>query len=151
MRETAEAAQNFDGRPGTGTAGMQCRLDDITTKVAPCAHGILIFDQPGWHRAKALKTPLNLSIPLSPHSPELNPQEDIWQFLRQNALPSRVFKSYDDIVNHWCCAWNAPLDPPCKIMSIARRDWATINRFLGKPVPKQRTLNSDAKCNARPH
>ena len=130
---------------------MQCRLDDITTKVAPCAHGILIFDQPGWHRAKALKTPLNLSIPLSPHSPELNPQEDIWQFLRQNALPSRVFKSYDDIVNHWCCAWNAPLDPPCKIMSIARRDWATINRFLGKPVPKQRTLNSDAKCNARPH
>ena len=95
------------------------------------AHAILIFDQAGWHGAKALKTPPNLSLmPLPPRSPELNPQENIWQFMRANWLSNRVFKSYDDIVDHCCFAWNTLVDQPWKIMSIARRDWAIISQSL---------------------
>ena len=41
-----------------------------------------------------------------------------------------VFKSYDDIVNHCCFAWNTLVDQPWKIMSIARRDWAIISQSL---------------------
>jgi transposase len=52
----------------------------------------------GWHGAKDLKAPGNISLlPLPPRSPELNPQENIWQFMRANWLSNRVFKSFDDI------------------------------------------------------
>jgi transposase len=56
-------------------------------------------------RAKALKTRHNLSLmPLPPRSPGLNSQENIWQFMRANWLSNRVFKSYDNIVDHCCFA-----------------------------------------------
>ena len=97
---------------------MQFHLDDIAAKVAPRAHAILVFDQAGWHGAKALKTPPNLSLmPLPPRAPELNPQENIRQFMRANWLSNRVFKSHDDIVDHCCYAWNTLIDQPWKIMS----------------------------------
>src|SRR5476649_2334308 len=67
---------------------------------------IVILDQAGWHGAKGLKIPRNLSLlPLPPRAPELNPQENIWQFMRQNWLSNRVLKSFDDIVDHCCYAW----------------------------------------------
>ena len=106
-------------------------ISTIAAKVAPRAHAILIFDQAGWHGAKSLKTPSNVSlIPLPPRAPELNPQENIWQFMRANWLSNRMFKSYDDIVDHCCYAWNTLVDQPWKIMSIARRDWAAISQSL---------------------
>ena len=50
-------------------------------------------------------------------APELNSQENIWQFMRQNWLSNRIFKSFDDIVDHCCYAWNTLIDQPWKIMS----------------------------------
>ena len=67
----------------------------------------------------------NISIMmLPPRSPELNPVENVWQFLRENWLSNRVFKSYEDIVAHSCHAWNNLTDQPWKIMSIGMRKWA---------------------------
>ena len=63
-------------------------------------------------------------IPLPPKSPELNPVENIWQFMRDNWLSNRVFKSYDDILDHCCFAWNKLIEMPWKIMSIGTREWA---------------------------
>jgi hypothetical protein len=75
--------------------------DEIATKVAPGAHAILILDQAGWHGAKDLNIPANISIfPLPPRAPELNSQENIWQFMRQNWLSNHIFKSFDDIADH---------------------------------------------------
>ena len=54
----------------------------------------------------------------------------IWQFMRQNWLSNRIFKSFDDIVDHCCYAWNTLIDQPWKIMSIAQRDWATVPQLL---------------------
>lgn len=48
----------------------------------------------------------NTILPLPAKCPELNPQENVWQFMRDNWLPNRVFKSYEDIVDHCCFAWN---------------------------------------------
>ena len=54
-----------------------------------------------------LRVPGNISIiPLPAKCPELNPVENVWQFLRDNWLSNRVFSSYDDIVDHCCDAWN---------------------------------------------
>jgi hypothetical protein len=91
---------------------------------------ILILDQAGWHGAKELKIPSNISIlQLPPRAPELNSQENIWQFMRQNWLSSRIFKSFDDIVDH-CCYGNTLIDQPWKIMSIAHRDWAVVGHSI---------------------
>src|SRR3954468_10238234 len=49
-------------------------------------------------------------------APELNPVENIWQFLRANWLSSRVFASYRNIVDHCCDAWNRLIDQPWLIM-----------------------------------
>ena len=98
---------------------------------APGAHAVLILDQAGWHGAKAFNVPCNISLlPLPPRSPELNSQENIWQFMRQNWLSNRIFKSFDDILDHCCYAWNTLIDQPWKIASIARRDWATVGQSI---------------------
>jgi hypothetical protein len=61
---------------------------------------------------------------------ELNPQENISQFMRANWLSNRIFKSFDEIVDHCCYAWNTLIDQPWKIMSIARHDWAVAGQSL---------------------
>ena len=67
--------------PFCNSETMQLHLDEIATKVTPGAHAIIILDQAGWHGAKQLKVPHNISLlPLPPRSPELNSQENIWQF-----------------------------------------------------------------------
>ena len=117
--------------PACNTEAMQLHLDEIATKVTPGAHAVLILDQAGWHGAKDLKAPKNISLlPLPPRAPELNPQENIWQFMRANWLSNRIFKSFDEIVDHCCYAWNTLIDQPWKIMSIARRDWAVAGHSL---------------------
>ena len=117
--------------PACNTEAMQLHLDEIATKVAPNAHAILLLDQAGWHGAKALQVPQNISLlPLPPRSPELNPQENIWQFMRQNWLSNRIFKSFDDILEHCCYAWNTLIAQPWKILAIARRDWADVGQTL---------------------
>lgn len=73
--------------PVCNAEAMLLHLD--AAKVAPRAHATLIYDQAGWHGANSLKTPSNVSlIPLPPRAPELNSQENIWQFMR--AIRSRT-------------------------------------------------------------
>ena len=85
--------------------------------------------QGGWHISKKLDVPANITlVPLPAKSPELNPVENIWQFMRDNWLSNRVFKSYDDIVDHCCFAWNRLIDQPWKFMSIGLREWAYRSR-----------------------
>ncbi|MFC7739458.1 hypothetical protein ACFQX4_27795, partial [Roseomonas sp. GCM10028921] len=50
--------------------------------------------------------------------------ENLWQILRGNRLSNRVFRSYDDILDHCCHAWNRLIDQPWPIMNIGLRDWA---------------------------
>ena len=93
--------------PACNTEAMQLHLDEIATKVTPGAHAILILDQAGWHGAKDLKAPKNITLlSLPPGIAEFDPQENIWQFMRANWLSNRIFKSFDDIVDHCCYAWN---------------------------------------------
>ena len=113
--------------PRCNTSAMQLHLDEIAGLVAPGAHAILVLDQAGWHTTTALAVPANITLlPLPPRSPELNPTENIWQFMRQNWLSNRVFTSYDDVLDRCSDAWNSLLDQPWKIMSIGLRAWAHI-------------------------
>ena len=104
---------------------MNLHLVEIARTVAPGAHGVLLVDQAGWHMTDALIIPDNISIiPLPAKCPELDPVENIWQFMRDNWLSNRVFGSYNEIVDHCCDAWNKLIDQPSRIMSIGIRQWA---------------------------
>ena len=84
--------------PSCNSEAMALHLEEISAAVAPGAHAILVLDQAGWHVSKKLPVPGNITLlPLPPKSPELNPVENIWQYMRDNWLSNRVFKSYDDI------------------------------------------------------
>lgn len=101
---------------------MNLHLAEIATQLAPGTHAALLLDQAGWHLSGALATPTNITlIPPLAKRPELNPQENIWQF---DWLSNRIFKSYDDIVDHCGDAWNMLVDQPWKIMSMCLRKWA---------------------------
>ena len=111
--------------PSCNTAAMNLHLAEISAAVNRGAHAILVMDQAGWHTSTSLVVPDNITIvPLPPRSPELNPVENVWRFMRDNWLSNRVFESYEDIIDHCCRAWNSLIDQPWKIMSIGRRSWA---------------------------
>jgi len=88
-----------------------------------------VIDGAGWHKSGALGIPENLSILfLPPYSPELNPVENIWQYLRQTYLSNRVFKNWEAIVDACCDAWNRLIAETGRIKSIATRSWAATGQ-----------------------
>ena len=111
--------------PRCNTPAMQAHLEEISILVAPGAHAVVLLDQAGWHTSGHLHVPDNITLlPLPPRSPELNPVENVWQFMRDNWLSNRVFTNYDDILAHCCDSWNKLVDQPWRITSIGLRDWA---------------------------
>jgi hypothetical protein len=109
--------------PRCDTEAMNLHLCEIAAQIAPGAHAVLLVDQAGWHLSGRLNVPPNLTlISLPAKCPELNPQENVWQFLRDNWLSNRIFKSNDAIIDHCCDAWNKLVDQPWRIMSIGLRD-----------------------------
>ena len=105
---------------------MNRHLAEISRRVASDTHAVVVVDGAGWHKiGRHLIVPDNISLlVLPPYSPELNPQENIWQYLRQNHLSNRVFDTYDAIVDACCNAWNSLVAMPERIASIATRSWA---------------------------
>ena len=77
------------------------------------------------HGSAKLVAPDNITIvPLPPKCPELNPQENVWQYLRDNWLSNRVFTSYINFADHCAYAWNRLVAEPWRIMSLGLRTWA---------------------------
>jgi transposase len=110
---------------------MQLHLDEISRHVAPGAHAVLLMDRAGWHTTTNLDVPDNVTpIFLPSRAPELNPVENIWQYLRANWLSNRVFETYDDIVDAACQAWRNLIAQPQTITSIGMRQWAHVGQSL---------------------
>jgi hypothetical protein len=115
--------------PFADTEAMQFHIDEIASHVAKGAHAVLLLDRAGWHTTGVLKWPANITPILLPsRSPELNPVEQIWQYLRANFLSNRVFETYDEIIAAACEAWNRLVALPQTITSIGMRDWAHIGQ-----------------------
>jgi putative transposase len=114
--------------PAANAEAMSLHLAAIGRKVAPGSHAILVIDGAGYHTAGALAVPDNITIVrLPPYAPELNPIENVWEYLRGNKLAITVFDDYDDIVDQACAAWNFFANDPARIASITTRSWATVN------------------------
>src|SRR5262249_19124538 len=102
--------------PRADASAMQHHLDEISRCVAADAHAVLTLDKAGWHTTRKLQVPSNISLlHLPPASPELNPTENISQYMRQTYLSNRVFSDYDDVVAASSSAWNKLVAQPGRI------------------------------------
>ena len=112
--------------PYADTDMMQLHLDEISRSVAKGAHAVLLLDRAGWHTTGKLDVPKNITpIFLPSRAPELNPVENVWQYLRQTWLSNTVFENYDAIVDAACDAWRRLIAQPERITSIGMRTGRT--------------------------
>ena len=111
------------------TEAMNEHLKEIGTQVASGSHAVVILDGAGWHqRGKGPRVPDNISLLSLPAcAPELNPMENVWEYLRGNKLCALVWDSYDAIVEACREAWGFLIDDPDRIRSIGTRSWASVN------------------------
>jgi len=110
--------------PEVNTKAMNCFLKEFSKRVAPEVHAILVMDQAGWHGAKKLVVPENITpVSLPPYSPELNPVERIWLYLRERFLSHRILDDYDAIVEACCQAWNALAADTERLRSLTNYPW----------------------------
>ncbi len=116
--------------PAVNTEAMNEHLKEISRQIAEHAHAILVCDGAGWHQpSERLVVPSNITLmPLPPYAPELNPMENVWDYLRGNKLSSFVWNSYQEMLDASKAAWNFLASDPVRIISIGTRDWAQVNR-----------------------
>jgi transposase len=110
------------------TEAMNEHLKAISAQVAPGAHAVLICDGAGWHaKSKEIAVPSNVTLVTLPaYSPELNPMENVWQFLRDNRFGAQIWRSYKAVVAACCEAWNWFVSDAPLIASIGTREWVIL-------------------------
>lgn len=108
-------------------ACLQLLLNEISQETKPGRIAVTVLDGAGSHRNQALAIPSNVCLLLlPPYSPELNPVEQIWAYLRDQFLSNRVFESLEHIIDACCEAWNAFANNKSLIASLTTRTWANI-------------------------
>ena len=81
--------------PSVNTEYMNHHLRFISEQAGPTVQVILVLDRAGWHLAKGLQVPENITrLYLPPYSPELNPVERLWAYLRSHYLSNRAYRFY---------------------------------------------------------
>lgn len=99
-------------------------LAELSAEIAEDAHGVVVLDGAGWHTAHALAVPANLTLVFQPaYSPELNPIERVWQYLKENHLSAAVFPDIGAVIDACSNAWNWLVDQPGRITSICQEHW----------------------------
>jgi transposase len=110
--------------PYIGTAAMQELLDRFAATIGEDEHVALILDQAGWHGATALNVPKCITLlPLPPYSPELNPVEWVWEYMKERFLSLRLLNDYDAILDAACKAWNRLIAEAGRINSLCSHPW----------------------------
>ena len=111
--------------PEVSTVAMNLFLAELARVVPSGTHAVLVLDRAGWHVSEELSVPANLTlIPLPAYSPELNPVERVWEYLRDRWLSHRVLAGgYAAVLKAACAAWNALLAEPGRLRSLTSYPW----------------------------
>ena len=113
--------------PYANTQAMTRFLEELSLTIESGRHIALLTDNAGWHTAKKLTIPRNITlISLPPYAPELNAMEQIWQWIKNHFLSNQCYGVYEDIVNKACYAWNQLSENVNLVKSIIYRDWINI-------------------------
>jgi transposase len=107
--------------PQINTDSVNAFFREFEKETDPNVHIVLIWDQAGFHTSKLVKIPANVTlIPLPPYSPQLNPVEKLWQYLRQHYWSNRIYEDYDALRMAVVEAWQDTCLDKSKIKSICR-------------------------------
>lgn len=105
--------------PQLNTVMVNLFLRQFAAETHPDVHVVMIWDQAGFHCGKDLQVPANMTIlPLPPYSPELNPVENLWHYLRSHHWSNRAYAHYDALREAACDAWQGVCLNPDLIQSI---------------------------------
>jgi transposase len=76
-------------------------------------HAVMLWDGAGFHACKQLRVPANVTVVTLPaYSPELNPIENLWHYLKSHYWSNRAYDDYDALEQAAVDAWEkAVLDP----------------------------------------
>ena len=105
---------------------MALHMEEISKAVPEGRHAVVVMDGALWHQPSLDQDNVTM-LKLHPYSPELNPAEQVWQYLKQHWLSNRCFESYDAIVDAACDAWNALCNETNLIRSITQREWCDLS------------------------
>ena len=113
--------------PFVNKEAMTLHLKQISQATPTGRHALVVIDGAGWHTMDTAQPFDNLSLlKLPPYSPELNPIEQVWQWLRQRCLSNRTFSGFDDIVEQVSMAWNSFISDRNRVKSLCWRDWIKL-------------------------
>ena len=109
--------------PWANTEAMSFFLEEVSRR-HPGEYILMFMDQAGWHKANALKIPHNMEIAfLPPYSPDLNPQEQIWDELREKYFANRLFKTLQAVIDAAAAGLQAMEQNREKMKSLTQRQW----------------------------
>ncbi len=110
--------------PRVNAGLMDLFLARFAASLPEDVHAVLGLDGAGWHDPRALHVPDPLTlVPLPPYSPELNPVERVWLYLRERFLSVRVLADTEAIIDACCRAWNALVAEPGRLRSLCAYPW----------------------------
>ena len=102
---------------------------EVIGEMAGASHVLLLMDQAGWHISKKLKLPANITLANLPaYSPELNPIELIWKYLREHCLSNRIYKDYSALLEAGCEAWNYLAKNISAVKSLCHVNWTECEK-----------------------
>ena len=106
---------------------MKQHLKLISETTEPGRHAVVVVDGAGWHTFDTASPFTNVSlVKLPAYSPELNPMEQVWQWLRQRCLSNRVFRGYEEIVEQVSRAWNTFIADVERVKTLCWREWINL-------------------------
>ena len=109
--------------PWVDAEGMSIFLKQ-TAQVFDDEFCLMLLDGAGWHRANDLRIPKTMRlIFLPPYSPELNPVEHVWEYLRENVFGNLVFETLDDVMELLCQGLKSLSQLPHLVKSLTCFDW----------------------------
>jgi len=105
--------------PHVNTEVMNAFLEQFSGELPGDVHAALVLDRAGWHVSGKLRVPENITlIHLPPKSPELNPVENLWHYLRSHYWSNRMYETWDDLKQAAIDAWRRVCLIPELIKSI---------------------------------
>ncbi|WP_418357942.1 IS630 family transposase [Shewanella basaltis] len=101
---------------------MRQHLSQISLATPSGRYAVVIMDGASWHANDIADDFENLSVvKLPPYSPELNPIEQVWSWLRQHKLANRCFEGYESIVDACCEAWSAFIEDKERVKKLCHQ------------------------------
>jgi len=123
------AVSPYDGRhdslvlPWANSEAMSLFLEEVSRRY-PDEYLLMFMDQAGWHKGKKLRIPANMELAfLPPYSPELNPQEQVWDELREKYCGNKLFKSLEGVVDAVVQGLQHLETSPVTLTRLTQRSW----------------------------